>query len=657
MSAGVVVDSKVEIPKSGLLERSEELKSLDDWADNDRITPTRVILGGPGVGKSAIVRMWIDSRQTDERGERLIYHMIQQGQDPATIVQSLIEQCDHLVPDPEASTAIDRPRLLHVLQRVAAECRRLIVVLDALDETSDLGRLRELIASPLPPGVRLLCSSRPQSTPNAGLGDPPAVSSLDLDQPRWKASNEATCRKFWERRKAEVDWLTQQRIDEALRFGQGNMLYAVQLWSLLSSLPGDERGRETTPPSLDAVIERTWRRIDDLHAESQPILDALGVLTLAREPLWLAQIAELADWPADYAALRDSFLACVRPILRGDVEISLYHGALADGIRRRIPDLDRIHGAMIPRLHKWLERDQRRSRDYAVRHILDHCAQTGSWTAAIDLCLNQPFVERWLAGGDPVAATQLLDRLASEAAEDRCRIHLTRLANIVREYPDSWQEEMRPLWLVRPPPPKPRIERLMVVATASPYHLDRVRSDEEMRMIKSAWARQPGLVRLDFCPAARIGDVQKALLAEPTLLHVGCHKVQNGPLEFEVDEGTAHRPGAKNLVRLLSAIGGSLELIVLNTCHSAELARQLSEGRGLVPVAIGMDGAIPDDSALEFINVFYEQLALNFEIEEAFEESVEQMDEEDRGYPQLFAARPEAKRLRLFPANRGASAG
>lgn len=655
MSAAVI-----DIRASDLLERRDELKSLDDWADDDRITPTRVILGGPGVGKSAIVRMWIDRRQKrpepDERGERLIYHMIQQGQEPALIVQSLIEQCDHLVPDPEASTAIDRPRLLRALQRVAAGRRRLLVVLDALDETSDLVRLRELIASPLPLGVRLLCSSRPQPTANAGLGDPPAVSSLNLDLPRWSASNEATCRAFWASRKAEVEWLTQGRIDEALGFGQGNMLYAVQFWLLLSSLPSDERDREMTPPNLDAVIDRSWTRIASLpDALGQPIRDALAVLTLARDSLLLAQLAELVAWPVEDEALRANFLTCVRPILRGDAEFMLYHSALGDAIRRRVPGLERLHRAIIPRLVQWLERDHQRSRKYAERHILDHCVQTGSWAQAIELCLNRGFVERWLSGCDKVLAAKLLEMIAAETAEGERKTKLERLARIVRDYPDTWNEEIGKLWRggqERLAVPEPRAGRLMVLATASPDHLDPLRSDEEQRKIKDAWAQRRGMIRFDFCPAARFSDLRAALSAGADLLHVGCHGVENGPLEFEVDAGSNFRPGPKNFVRLVGALGASLELIVFNTCHSAELARELSEDKRIVPLAIGMEGAIPDESAIDFVEKFYANLAVGYPVQDAFDEAREQIAEEDRDYPRLFAATSGGKNSRLFPPSR-----
>ena len=658
----------VDIRGGELLARENVLASLDEWADSDQLAPTRVILGGPGVGKSAIIRKWIDRRQASLEagsGERLLTHMIHRAQDPGIIVQSLIEQCEHIAPDPDKTwTVIDRRRLQRALERAAAG-RRLIVVLDALDETSDLARLRELLPSPLPPGVRLLCSSQPQLHANAGFGGPPAVWSLDLDHPKWTADNEATCRAFWASKQTEAGWLTQGRIDEALRAGRGNMLYAVLSWRLLSSLPSDERDGNVLLPDLDAMADRSWQWLALLlEPTARPIRDALGVLSLAREPMLLAQISELANWPiADEAdvALRAYFIDNLRPILRDDTldAFSLYHGALASAVQRRIPGLARLHRAMIPRLIAWLERDHRRFREYAERHLLDHCVQTGSWTEANDLCGRRDFIVPWLSASDPVLAAQLIDRIAAEIAGLERKTRLTRLAQAVRERPNDLLETIEALWRVDShprPPPEPRVGRQMVMATASPVHLDPLKSSEEQRTVKLAWASRPGLVHIDFCPAARFGDLRAALTIQPDLLHVGCHGTDHGPLEFEPDPGSNFCPGPKNFVRLIRALGTSLKLVVLNTCHSSDLARELCELKQLVPAAIGMAGTIHDDCAIAFAGTFYGCLAAGYPIQEAFDEASEQVCEYDLGVPRLFAISLAMRQSRLVPTGLAAPA-
>ena len=51
-----------------------------------------------------------------------------------------------------------------------------------------------------------------------------------------------------------------------------------------------------------------------------------------------------------------------------------------------------------------------------------------------------------------------------------------------------------------------------------------------------------------------------------------------------------------------------VRLVVFNTCHSVELARHLVD-RGVVDMAIGVEGLIPDDHAVRFATTFYRQLA------------------------------------------------
>lgn len=636
-------DEAVEAP-SDLLAREDILRVLDEWADAPWRPQALVVLGGPGVGKSAVLRKWIDRRQArhgpdDRDGELLISHAIRPGQDPVTVVQSLLEQCRHLAPD--AAGLGDAANLGDALQAAAAGRRPFVVVLDALDQASDPARLRELLPTPLPPNVRLLCSSRPQPGPNAGLGGPPVATSLDLDHPDWAASNAATCRAFWAAKQAEVDWLSQGRVDAALDAGQGNMLYARQLWALWRSQTAQERDSNAVPLDLDGVIDRFWRRTEGLPAAlGRCVRDALGVLSLAREPLQLGQIAELAGWPgpaagdADEAArvaadafdqeLRATFLATVWPILRSfDAETyALYHGALTDPIRRRVDGhLASLRRRILPVLMKWLGDNHRGARAYAERHLLEHCIDAADWTMAIDLCLRLDFCERWLATTDPVLVAHRVARLVEESAEGARKTTLRRLARALREQPVDWSAELGNI-LVTPEPPRPPPEQtqyFMVLATASPERLARIKSDAEQRLVLQPWEARQRQVK--SCPAARLSDLRTAMMTGPKLLHVGCHGRDSGGPEFEYDADTEAPPTIKNFLRLVRAHRGSLEQVVFNTCHSYELGQQLIE-HGIRRV-ICMKGVIEDDEAIRFAAVLHDRLAGGYLVQDAFDEACE----------------------------------
>lgn len=61
-----------------------------------------------------------------------------------------------------------------------------------------------------------------------------------------------------------------------------------------------------------------------------------------------------------------------------------------------------------------------------------------------------------------------------------------------------------------------------------------------------------------------------------------------------------------------------IRLVVFNTCHSLELARHLTE-KGVVDLAIGIEGTIADDYAIRFATTLYGQLAEGLSVKCAFD--------------------------------------
>lgn len=81
-----------------------------------------------------------------------------------------------------------------------------------------------------------------------------------------------------------------------------------------------------------------------------------------------------------------------------------------------------------------------------------------------------------------------------------------------------------------------------------------------------------------------------------------------------------------------------VRLAVFNTCRSLELARHITS-RGVVELAIGIEGVIPDDQAVRFAVTFYRQLSEGLSVQAAFNLAGLQLDNlpaESR--PQLFSA-------------------
>jgi hypothetical protein len=67
-----------------LLAREEEMQALDEWLGDTGRSPTLVVLGGPGIGKSCVLRKWVHRRRMAAgadaaRDWHVIQHEIQPG--------------------------------------------------------------------------------------------------------------------------------------------------------------------------------------------------------------------------------------------------------------------------------------------------------------------------------------------------------------------------------------------------------------------------------------------------------------------------------------------------------------------------------------------------------------------------------------------------
>jgi hypothetical protein len=88
-----------------------------------------------------------------------------------------------------------------------------------------------------------------------------------------------------------------------------------------------------------------------------------------------------------------------------------------------------------------------------------------------------------------------------------------------------------------------------------------------------------------------------------------------------------------SLKDLLAATGHDLRLLVLNSCDSEQLAREVA-GDG--KLAIGMNGAVADDPAIEFAVAFYEAIGFGEPVDRAFAAALSGLDPQDRAVPRLF---------------------
>ncbi len=140
----------------------------------------------------------------------------------------------------------------------------------------------------------------------------------------------------------------------------------------------------------------------------------------------------------------------------------------------------------------------------------------------------------------------------------------------------------------------------------------------EQRAIKEALKLGVNSCRFQFedLPAATTSDLRRTLLSKDfDIIHFSGH-ADSRSLVF-VDDRNSPVDVAIEVIATLVREYPSVKCVVLNACESAKaLTVPIS------PVTIGMDEAIPDDTAIEFSRGFYDALAAGKEVKRAYSEGI-----------------------------------
>jgi hypothetical protein len=189
--------------------------------------------------------------------------------------------------------------------------------------------------------------------------------------------------------------------------------------------------------------------------------------------------------------------------------------------------------------------------------------------------------------------------------------------------------------------PEP-IPVLALFADPEPRPLQRLNLLGEARILQNCLDQTPGRFRLHWLPAGTVEELcQQLAFLRPQILHLSGH----GDLEGQVllgraDGGTQAVPWSA-LVTQLTYYAPPLHCVILNTCHSALFTGEAALARCYL---IGVYAAIHDRSAIAFTEGFYQALANNVPIPEAFAEGVNRI---------RLLKLPDADRLALFRPKEG----
>lgn len=133
-----------------------------------------------------------------------------------------------------------------------------------------------------------------------------------------------------------------------------------------------------------------------------------------------------------------------------------------------------------------------------------------------------------------------------------------------------------------------------------------------------------GKITVDFEPACRVDDLLVSLAGQPDLLHMSMHSGADGVVCFQGSDNRSVGVGIEKASKILrlAAVDDHLKAVVLNFCHSANMAEGVSLNVG---IAIGMTGPVTNEHAIAFSKAFYTKLANqeeNLMEEEGFKKAI-----------------------------------
>jgi hypothetical protein len=160
---------------------------------------------------------------------------------------------------------------------------------------------------------------------------------------------------------------------------------------------------------------------------------------------------------------------------------------------------------------------------------------------------------------------------------------------------------------------------------ANPTDQAPLRTDDERRRldVEIITSGRSGLVKLAYEPGIRREELIEALRKHrPDIVHFAGHGSDKDAIVLEASDGTSRAMDTKSVAELFRLQGKTVKLVLLNACYSRAQAKAIVE---YVPVAIGMNQAIPDEMALSFASTFYQGLVQGESIQNAFESSLFQI--------------------------------
>ncbi|QRN92995.1 SIR2 family protein [Archangium violaceum] len=413
-----IIDFELERGRHGsLLGREDVLTELDALLLGGGPRGWVLVKGGLGLGKSALLTEWL--RRREAAGQRVPHHFLQHGVEdrdrPEVVKRNLAAQTEKLYPELVDSEARPESRLSKLLVRVSQVLgprqEQLVLMVDGLDEVEEdadgSNPLSGFLPPTLPPGVKVLCASRPTYPHLSWLEARDGLRTIDLDDERWARSNRQVVREYWARERASSRFnppLAQGFVEEIVQRAEGNILYSVKLAEWLEAQPVEKRQAELLPRGLEALLDESWERIQKLSPDLRGLAEeGLGVMAVARDALPRSILSDVAGWrelgePDRFLRVARSFLLEEEAPGRNEKAWRPFHESFRRFVLTKLgAERARVlHSRMAGKLCQWpLGRGERGfRRSYALRHGVTHLLKAEQWEQARKLYTDMGYLEK-----------------------------------------------------------------------------------------------------------------------------------------------------------------------------------------------------------------------------------------------------------------------
>ena len=155
--------------------------------------------------------------------------------------------------------------------------------------------------------------------------------------------------------------------------------------------------------------------------------------------------------------------------------------------------------------------------------------------------------------------------------------------------------------------------------SSNPLDANPLRLDKEMRdlEIELKLSKNRDIFEFIKFSAVRIKDLQDALLNhQPHFVHFSGHGKSEGIALLDNQTDKVQIIQSEPLANLFKLFSNDIACVFLNSCFSQEQAKLI---RRFIPNVIGMNNAVPDNTAIEFATVFYKGIGAGREIGFSFE--------------------------------------